>query len=397
MTLPLNSSRPALASTTFRAFRSLAILVALLAPIACQSTPVAADWQTGVDAFASGDFDAAEAAFRQLAESQPDWYGGHFMLGRVLLEKNQATQALSSLVRAFEAETRPEVALLLARTAVQVDEPSIVLDALAGEPPAQLPAAQQLAWLTLRSRTADSPDARLRDLNAALALAPGNLSVRFAAADAAFEAGRLDEAASHLEAAKGLSPDREAALVRLLKVRLAQSGALPDDAGDDARAAAFVRSGEIAAELAAVTGEANHLTVAGRSYFYANDLERAASYFRQALDVESTWRRAYDLAKVQLDVQEWKAAEERLRPYLEVEGKGRVKMHQLVGRALEGQRRFLEAIPHYEIADDQNGIAHAREGQEVLDEIKEQEQLEEDLKALQDQIGELEDEEAGLR
>lgn len=397
MTLPLNSSRPAFTGTTFRASRSLAILVALLASIACQSTPVAADWQTGVDAFASGDYDAAETAFRQLAESQPDWYGGHFMLGRVLLEKNQANQALSSLVRAFEVEARPEVALLLARTAVQVDKPSIVRDALAGEPPAQLPAAQQVAWLTLRSRTADSPDARLHDLNAALALAPGNLSVRIAAADAAFEAGRLDEAASHLESARDLSPDGEAALVRLLKVRLAQSDALSADTEDDARTASFVRSGEVAAELAAFTGEADHYTVAGRSYVYANDLERAGSYFRQALDADATWRRAYDLAKVQLDGQEWKAAEETLRPYLEVEGKGRVKLHQLVGRALEGQQRFLEAIPHYEIAGDQAGIAHAREGQGVLDEIKQQEQIEEDLKALQDQIGELEDEEAGLR
>lgn len=369
----------------------LAVLAVLVA------TPTLADWQSGVDAFKSGDYDAAETAFRQLAEAQPDWYGGHFMLGRVLVETGQASAALPVLQRALTLEARPEVALLLARTALQEDKASVARDALAGEPPAQLPSAQKLVWLTLRATAAGDASTRLRDLNAAAQLAPKDLSVRLSVADAAVAAGRLDEATRHLELAKGMSPADDAVLFRLLKVRLAQSDALPDDAADDARAAACVRSAQAAADLAAASGKADHLSIAGRSYACAADLGNAASYFRLALDAESTWSRAYDLAKVQLNDQAWEAAEETLRPYLETEGEGRPKVHQLVGRALEGQQRFLEAIPHYEIANDQAGIAHAREGQKVLDEIEEREQIEKDLKALQDQIGQLEDEEAGLR
>ena len=380
-----------------RSFRStlrwFTYLVGIAVLAALVATPALADWQTGVDAFKSGDYDAAETAFRQLAETQPDWYGGHFMLGRVLVEKGNGSAALASLERALTLEARPEIALLLARTALQEDKASVARDALAGEPPAQLPAAQKLVWLSLRAKAAPDANARLRDLNAAAELAPKDLSVRLSLADAAADAGRLDESARHLEVAKGLSPGDDAVLFRLLKVRLAQS----DTAPDSSKAVTCVRSAAAAVELAGVSGKADHLSIAGRSYACAGDLAKAESYFRQALDAESTWSRAYDLAKVQLDEEAWESAETTLRPYLDTEGVGRPKVHLLVGRALEGQQRFLEAIPHYEIAGDQAGIAHAREGQAALDHNKEQEKIKRELEDLQDQIGELEDKEAGLR
>ena len=374
--------------SSFTVFFVISVLLALLA-----ATPVLADWQTGVDAYKTGDFATAEVAFRQLAETQPEWYGGHFMLGRVLLERGQPVAALTALERAHQLEARPDVALLLARTAIDENKTSLARDALSAEPPSQLPVEQKVAWLSLRASASGDAFGRLRDLEAAAKLAPKDLGLRISAADAAVEAKRLGDAVRHLELAKELSPADEVVLYRLLKVRVSQS----DAAGEDEKASTCVRTAEAAADLAAVTGKASHLSVAGQSYLCADDLDRAASYFGRALAAEPTSGRAYDLAKVELKQQKWESAEATLRPYLDTQGEDRSKIHQGIGRALEGQQLFLEAIPHYEIAGDSVGIAHAKEGQAALEHNEKKERYERELEKLADQIGELEKQESGLR
>ncbi|MDA8017018.1 MAG: tetratricopeptide repeat protein [Thermoanaerobaculia bacterium] len=369
-------------------FRSLVIVAALsLLPSA-----TFADWQTGVEAFKKGDFASAETVFRELAEAQPDWYGGHFMLGRVLLEQGHTARALSSLQRAHALETRPEVTLLLARTALDEGQKNLVRSTLVASPPQQLSAEQRIAWFRLRAGAASNHAERLRDLGAAADLAPKDLHLRIRLADAAKDAGRLEEAIRHLELADELSPTNEAVLVRQLKVRLAQS----ESASSEQKARMCHLAAEAAADAAAVTGRAKHLSLAGRSYRCADDLGRAESYFQQALEAQPSWRAAYDLANVQLKQEDWEAAEETLLPWLEGEGEGSARLHQLAGRALEGQQRFLDAIPHYEIAGDTQGIAHAKEGQAALDHNRKQQQLQDEIDALEGQIGDLEDDEADL-
>lgn len=372
-----------------RLWRPLALILLALALVA---SAAAADWQSGVDAFQQGDYQAAEQAFRQLAESQPDWYGGHYMLGRVLVERDQAGEALQSLKRAHDIEARPEVSLLLARTALEQGSESLARTALADGPSAQLPQAQKVAWLSLRAQAAPDAPTRLEDLNAAIQMSPRDAGLRLAAADAAVEAKRFDDAIGHLDTAAELQPGDESVLVRRLKVRLTQSEAA---SGDD-RVVACSRAAEAAAELAGTSGKAQHLSIAGRSYLCSGDLERAESYYAQALKAVPTWDAAYDLAKVQLKQQQWKTAEATLDPWHDVQGEGRAKVHQLVGRALEGQQRFLDAIPHYEIAGDAQGIAHAKEGQAALDHNREVKEIEDKIQDIEGKIGDLEDEEQGL-
>jgi thioredoxin-like negative regulator of GroEL len=352
-----------------------------------------ADWQSGVDAYRNGDLAAAEQAFRQLATDRDDWYGGHYMLGRVLVARGKTAEALPELQRAFELEARPDVALMLASAALDEGQPSRAREALAAGPDAKLPAAQQVQWLSLRAQAAETPNARLRDLRAAVTLDPKDVALRLNLGDAAFDAGETKEALSQFVVADGLQSGDEAVLVRLLKSRLAISDAAPVSE----RAVACAEAAATAAALAKASGKASHLSTAGSTYRCAGNLEQAESFFAQAAQKEPSWHAAYDLAKVQLTLQKWQPAETALRPWLDVQGEGRTKVHQLIGRALEGRQLFKDAIPHYEIAGDTAGIAHAKKGQAALDHNRAAKELIDDIDEVTGQIGALEDEAGKLR
>ena len=61
---------------TTACFAVMALSVATLAQ---------ADWASGVAAFQSGDLSVAVAEFQAIAQSQPEWPGGHKMLGMTYL------------------------------------------------------------------------------------------------------------------------------------------------------------------------------------------------------------------------------------------------------------------------------------------------------------------------
>ena len=61
-----------------------------------------ADWEGGVAAFKAGRYADAEREFEEVVARQPDWSGGHFMLGQVLLQQRKNAEALRHLKKAYD-------------------------------------------------------------------------------------------------------------------------------------------------------------------------------------------------------------------------------------------------------------------------------------------------------
>lgn len=371
--------------------------------------PAGADWQTGVHAFQAEDWDAARAQFQAVTDAQPAWYGGHLMLGRTYLELDRHEEALASLEKAWTLDARPEIALLLAQTALKQHETELAARALEADPPAAMDATHRARWHALRARTTGDAASRIADLEHAVELDPADRDLRLALGDAALQAGRPALAAEHLEAARDARSDGHGGgdlkvLTRLVRAHLA----LADEAQGDARRGHCADAAGPAVEIARLEPEkAPYRLAAGRALLCSGDAAAAEPHLVAAAEASDDWLPAYDLARARLALQRWQEAEAALRPWTgrttagDVGSrKAQVKIHRAMGRALEGQQRFLDAIEHYEIAGDEDGIAHARAGQEALDhneKVAQWEELQGDIEDLEDQLEATSDEEGRLR
>jgi tetratricopeptide (TPR) repeat protein len=56
----------------------------------------AADWTAGVTAFRKGDYDTALKEFKAVLETNPDYAGAHYMIGRTLEQMGRSADALTS-------------------------------------------------------------------------------------------------------------------------------------------------------------------------------------------------------------------------------------------------------------------------------------------------------------
>ena len=85
--------------------RRMTVLTALVAMLLAGAGLAEAGWQEGVAAFQAGKLDQAAAEFRGVVEESPEFAGGHFMLGQVLLKQNENAEALTHLKKAYELDT----------------------------------------------------------------------------------------------------------------------------------------------------------------------------------------------------------------------------------------------------------------------------------------------------
>ena len=143
--MPRKSSKAALSSMATMAFMFLLAAAA----------PGYADWQAGLDAFKAGKLGEAEQHFRQVADDKPDWYGGHRMLGQVLLRLERPKDALAPLTKAHElAPTDAATRFDLGRASLGAEKAADALKTLGGPRPSPIPDALWRQWLHYRAEAA---------------------------------------------------------------------------------------------------------------------------------------------------------------------------------------------------------------------------------------------------
>lgn len=338
---------------------TLCLVAALVATL-----PAAADWSAGVTAFKAGDLGTAESEFRALTESQPDWPGGHLMLGQTLLRDGRASEALASLERAHElAPDDFQAAFALGQAQIKLERFGDAAAVLTGLDPAPLPAPQRLAFHQLRAAAlagAGEHARALPDLEAAVALEPDDADLRRRLAQRAKAAGRADLAITHYGRAAELDPgdgDSAAALVELLYNRAITA--------DGSRQSSLC--GEVvphARRLVELDDSFENLVLLSKVATCVGLNEVARDTLAAAVAARpDDWSARFALAKVHARLGAWTEAraayEDTLMKSVPAEEKAEVQRR--LGLAYEHLEELDEALAQYRRAGDTEAVARVEQ------------------------------------
>lgn len=363
------------------------------------ASALAADWASGVAAFKSGDLATARQEFTTIVEENPDWHGGHLMLGQTLLRQGQSKAALKNLETAHGlAPDDVTTRLALAKAAVLEKQWQHAEAALRDLAESSVAAGQKADFFRLQGQAArglgDLPQA-IASLREASELRPKDAKLHYQVATAAFAEERHDLALDHLRQGRQLAPDHlgtSKLLTQLLFLEAEQAEA-------DERQAGCVAAASEAQHLLQLKSTPAHFLLAGRIDLCAGNLERAESLLARASEGDAGDREFYYLARSQALQKKWSQAEASLAVHLEggLEGSDLEKSHRLMGFIQESQHRFDSAIEHYETAGDAELVARAQRSREILRQQQEAEELETQIADLVAAQKELEAAEARLK
>lgn len=383
-----------------------ALLGLSLALLAFLPSMASADWQAGLDAFRAGDLDAAETAFRAVVESQPDWYGGHRMLGQTLLgAEPRSPEGIAALERALElapqdVATRWELGKALSNA----ERHERARTVLAGPRPEGLPDTQWQTWLIYRAEAArqqgDSKAART-DLRALAELGGADAKTLLVLAHLESRLGDENRALRRFTEARkaakpGSSTEKDALRVEL-KLRHHRATDRSAGVGDGAEAcAALLSSTE---RLLTLDRSAENLSLAGRIAICAERSEKALSWLTAAADAGAEdWRTHYSLGRQLAFADRRDEAEAVLRELLagQLSSQDSGTTHDFLGYLLEIDGRYDEAISQYGLAGSNEKVAAAthsrqihRDNLEAEAEARRLEELERRLRELEQEANDL--------
>ena len=83
--------------TVFRSF-------ILAATVLAAHSVVLADWNEGLSAFETGNYEAAAGHFAEITRTNPTWPGGYYMLGRCQAAQEQGREAILNLQKAVDLD-----------------------------------------------------------------------------------------------------------------------------------------------------------------------------------------------------------------------------------------------------------------------------------------------------
>lgn len=334
------------------------------------ATPCAADWQAGLDAFKAGNLEEAKGHFMQVATEKPDWYGGHRMLGQVLLRLDRPEEALSSLQKALElspsdAATRFD----LGRAALDAGQPKLAAQTLAGPRPEGSPDKLWVQWLRFRAEASrqngDLADAR-KDLQALLPMSPKDAKLRYLLASITDRMGDAKATRALLKASNELAPQNAGYLAKRLTFELRSSQDISDA---DLKIAACEAWVDKASELLKLEPSAAHLKLAGRIEACAHRTEAASKHLQQAIDAGSRdWDTAFLLARQLSRSGHLQQAAQTLEGTLaSADPEQKIRTHEELGYTLQLLERYAEAIDHYSQAGAEERVAQAQEAQRIFE------------------------------
>lgn len=367
----------------------LALLLAL---------PAQAGWEEGLAAFKSGDLDTAAQEFGDLAESQPDWYGGHFMLGQVLLKQGNAAQALNALRRAYDLNPNElAVQLPLGKAYLETNRYSDAANLLSSIDISSLPEAQRGAvhqMLALAYRRTGQSERAFDSLEAAARIQPQDAKVQFQYGTTALNVGDTDTAVSALERATNLSTDPE--YKRVYIQALIRAGR---EKRGDAKLLAYRKAATAGKALVQQQPTYDNHLLLGEALLGAADYGGAIATFQKAAAERSNdWLPHYYIGQGHTANKSYESAEAALETALELTSAPdeQERIWRQLGFVYEKQKEYGEAMTAYQRADDQAGVERVRENaeiaaynQEVTQEARRIEELEEERKRLEEELKDL--------
>ena len=343
------------------------ILLATIPLILLAVTPSEAGWEEGVAAFKAQNYAQAVEEFRAVVEEQPDWPGGHRMLGQAYVQAGRYRDA-SELLGNVNA--------------------------------ASLPKAQQAALHQMRAiaydKTGQSGQA-LQEMGRAVSLNSNDAGLQYQYGTMLFNNGQTSDAVGALEKAASLdsgdAKKQKAYADALLRHAREQRG--------DAKAAAYRKAVSAASRLVSASSSYENLMLLGGAQLGAGSYNDAASTFGQAVSKNgSDWLPHYYIGQAQTNAAKYSAAEQALQKALSLTESttDRNRIWSQLGFVYEKQKDWAKAKTAYGKAKDQASLTRAQHNGETEThnieaeaEKAEIERLKAEEEALEEQLRKLEE------
>lgn len=358
-----------------------------------------AGWEEGVAAYKAGNLSAAAQEFQGVVEGSPEFAGGHFMLGQVLLKQKKNNEALTHLRKAYELEpdnVGHQMALGQAYlNNRRFDDAAQILKRINA---ASLPKSQQNVYYQMLAAALQASGDAAGALGAMKRVAeanPNDADAWFRYGSAAYNAGQTDAGVVALEKAVKLDGNDAAkrkayaqALVR--QARLARG---------NSKQAAYAKAVSAASALARMDGSYDNLLLLGEVQLGAKDYQDAVASLRQATSKSGNdWHPHFYLSQAYTQLDQWNAAATSAQAALEraQDESTRQRVWRQIGFAYEKQKSFDQAIEAYQKAGDSASVERVAENKRIAEENKGIEQenaeiarMEEERRRLEKELQEL--------
>jgi tetratricopeptide (TPR) repeat protein len=342
--------------------KTTAILAALA--IILSAGAVRAEWPDGVAAFKAENWAKAEAEFKAVVDAQPEWPGGHFMLGWTYLKQKKGKEAVQHLRKAYDLN--PEDAntqLRLGEAYVQTGRYSDAVAFLSKINAAALPKDVQgyLAQLKAVALTkSGQAGAAVGELKKAAAANPNDADIWFSYGSTAYSIGDTATAIPALEKAVQLDSKDLAKQKMYAQALVSQARRAP------ASTKKSLYAKGVAAAQKVVSGSASYdnLMLLGGAQLGAQDYDAAARTYQQAATKNpGDWLSSYHQGQAYTASKQYKSAESALTTALD-RAKGaedQATVWKQLGFVYEKQKNYREAITAYNRGGDSSGATRVTE------------------------------------
>ena len=366
--------------------------------LAALTLPAGADWEQGTAAFKAGNYAAAVQQFQAVVDKQPDWPGGHYMLGQTLLKLKRNREAVAALERANELQPgNAGYQMVLGKAYVDTARYSDAARVLGAINTSGLSKAQQTAlnqMLALAQNKSGQSGAALQTLAKAARANPSDASVQFQYGTAAFSAGDTAAAVAALEKAVSLkpTPDKQEVYVKAL-IRRAR------EVQGSSKLSLYQKASSTAQSMANANPSYDNLLLLGETQLGAKQYATATDTLNKAAAKNSSdWYPQYYLGQAHTATASYAAAKSSLELALTKTSSASNQrlIHSQLGFVYEKQKDYAKAKEAYRRAGNSAAVRRVEENEEIAKfntDVEEQnqriEELEAEKRALEEQLKEL--------
>lgn len=341
-------------------------LTALLATLTMVLTAglAQADWNAGKAAFTAGNWATAAAEFQAVRDAQPDWFGGHFMLGWTNLKQNKGQEAVANLRKAYDLQPNDaNIQLRLGEAYVQTGRHSDAVAFLSKINAASLPknAQSYLAQLKAVALTkSGQAGAAVAELKKAAEANPNDADIWFSYGSTAYSTGNTGVAIPALAKAVQLQPsdmDKQKVYAQALVSQARRAR------GSD-KTSQYAKGAEAAQRVVASNASFDNLMLLGGAQLGAKQYDGAVSTYQQASAKNSSdWLPGYHLGQALTAKAQYNSAESALKTSLDraKNAKDQATVWKQLGFVYEKQKNYNEAITAYNRGGDSGGSARVQE------------------------------------
>lgn len=347
---------------------------------------VHADWEAGVAAFKANNFTEAIKQFQQVVEQQPEFAGGHQMLGQSLLKSKQSAQAVPHLQRALElkpGDDQTELALgqALLQSGKYRDCVALLEKANLGAMPANL---QNVGYQIKGACTDKGGGDATADLKKVAEMKPNDAAAQYAYGASALQAGQTDPAVAALAKAVELDGNNTTYLdtyVNALKrqARLARG---------DGKVAIYKKAIPPAQKLASLQANYENVLQLGEVQMGAKMYDQAAANFKKSSGLKaSDFLPHYYLGQTYTAAEQYSQAEPALKKALELARTpdDQKSVWRQLGFVYEKAKKFDQSIEAYQKAGDTSAVARVQENKRIDSENKDADAHNQEVQKLKEQ------------